>query len=85
MVIRNREKQGVKSYDFSNRVGAKIEEWRAICTRDNKEACVATQQEWKLATRWDVVMCELWVEETPGWHSVWSGRLFVPVRIGWRA
>jgi hypothetical protein len=42
MVIRDREKQGVKSYDFSNRVGAKTEEWRAICTRNNKEACVAT-------------------------------------------
>jgi hypothetical protein len=56
MVIRDREKQGVKSYDFLIWVGARTEEWRAICTREHNEACVATQQEWKVATRWDDIV-----------------------------
>jgi hypothetical protein len=47
--------------------------------------CVAPRRGWMVATRRDDVMRELWAEEMPVWHGVWSGRLFVPVRVGWRA
>jgi hypothetical protein len=64
---------------------ARCLEWMTICTCEGRMTCVAPRQGWMVATRRDDVMRELWAEEMPVWHGVWSGRLFVPVRVGWRA
>jgi hypothetical protein len=53
-----------------------------ICTRKGRVACITPRPGWIVAMRWDDIMRELWVDETPGWHGVWSGRLFVPARVG---
>jgi hypothetical protein len=42
---------------------ARCLEWMAIYTRKGRMPCVASWQGWMVATIWDDVLCELWVEE----------------------